>query len=96
MSRCLLSGCRLVIADEGKSLWGDLHSVAGHVYVFAGVRDGETLQPAWSYDKALFDLEKGERQVRLHGDYFERRAIVTFSAGACTFNEASRRHIGDM
>lgn len=79
MTTCLITGCRLVIPAEGKSLWGDLHEVnAGYsrevCYVFNGVlNSGEA---NWDYH---LDNTKIEKHVIVHGDYFERRGVVCFT-----------------
>ena len=96
MSRCVLTGCRLVLVGEGRSLWGDLHSLdGGKTCVFNGnrLKDGETA--AWDYSSP-FPWDSGEKQIRLFADsdYYEKRAIVTFERSGSEFNDSAKRYLG--
>jgi hypothetical protein len=99
VSKCLITGCRFVIAAEGRSLWGDLHSVSGEVIVFNGVTrtaDGiSTRQAYWDYVYPTAD--KDERQVLLKdgADYFEKRGIITCRKQDTQLNETSKKYLGD-
>ena len=97
MTTCLITGCRLVIPSEEKSLWGDLHLVVGTVplqdipyreaaYVFNGVlREGEA---AWEHAS---DSDATEKQIIVTGEYFERRGVVCFLDGV--YNTAAKEYI---
>lgn len=96
MSKCIITGCRLVLEGEGKSLWGDLHSV-GDALVFSGVTiPGNTARLAqWEY---VFPApDKDERQVIAikHADYFEQRGIVTIKRDSTFLNDAAAKYLGD-
>ena len=95
MSRCIITGCRLVLTGEHKSLWGDLFELDSNIYVFSGVRDVD-LVAAWDY--VYPDSDKDERQLLVEdkANYFEKRGIVTVDAGDCYFNEAAKRYLGDV
>lgn len=94
MSRCVLTGCRLVIRSENKSLWGDLHRVGDGVFVLAGNRNsnGSTAWE-WVFPASIHD----EPQVRLNfnADYFDRRGTCTFMVKDVEFNEAAAKRLAE-
>lgn len=94
---CLITGCRLVIPAEGKSLWGDLHTIEGvyplqdipfreSAYVFNGVL--ENFEAAWEHAS---DSDASEKQIFVKGDYFERRGVICFVDAE--FNQAVKDYI---
>lgn len=89
---CLITGCRLVIAVEGKkhTSWGDLHKVGDETLVFNAVlQDGETF---WEYGKP----REGVKEVSIIGDnprYFERRGVIVFERADASFNDLAAEHL---
>lgn len=95
MSRCLITGCRLVIPAEGKSIWGDLFECSGgEIFVFSGNVQGAANRAVWAYEYPL----EGDSEVQIildTDDYTERRGIVTMDAKGAHFNEAAKSYLCD-
>ena len=85
---CLITGCDLFIADERKTLHGDLHWI-GTTYIFNGcLADG---QAAWSYK--YNNPEHTTARVMIIKDsnkYFERRGVLVVDINDVEFNSIAR------
>lgn len=85
-----------MLVGEGRSLWGDLHSLGdGTVCVFNGNRQADREHAAWDYSTP-FPWDSVEKQIRLFpdSDYMEKRGIVTFKKDDSEFNVTSARYLG--
>lgn len=92
-TRCLITGCRLVLPGEDKHAWGDLHSINNGILVFnACLSEGET---AWEYGADPIRLPLNEKRVELPArvPYFERRGVVVFSEWQAHFNALAVWHL---
>jgi hypothetical protein len=91
MSKCVITGCRAVIAAEGKSLWGDLFQLHDGTWVLSGVlnRAGETV---WEYVPDV-DGDSNERQLLVTGPYFEKRGVVVVPATSGEYNQAAKDYL---
>lgn len=94
VARCLITGCRLVVAGAGKHVWGDLHR-AGEAIIFNAALNGRG-EAAWEYDEAW----KGpatlvEKQVTFspHFPYFERRGVIVFDHTHMVLNKVAENYI---
>jgi hypothetical protein len=85
--QCIITGCKMVIQEEGKSLWGDLHAM-GSTLVFNGVLDHRN-EPMWSFG----DTPTTGRVVVVHGFYYEKRGVIVVNKGGVSFNDAAASHI---
>ena len=87
---CLITGCELIIREEGKMLHGDLHALGG-TWIFNGVvNDFEAL---WHFKDELLDRRFSPYVLTLHGPYFERRGVIVFDPLHCTPNPAAMAYL---
>ena len=102
MSKCIITGCRFVIQAEGRSVWGDLHSVSGEVCVFNGVTraagTGNCAYREANWEYAYPAPDKDEKQAILIGtaDYFENRGIITCRQQDVWLNDAVKQYLGEQ
>lgn len=92
-TRCLITGARLMLPGERKSVWGDLHS-CGAALIFNAVLNTEgEADWAWGGDPARLPL--GEKRVEIPATfpYFERRGVIVFDKWNARFNAEAARHI---
>lgn len=89
---CICTGCRLVLEDEGRSLWGDLHMAGGASFVFNGIVHPDHGAANWEYEG---QSHPSERQIYLppEAKYFERRGVVVFDPLLAKLNPALQAHI---
>lgn len=91
---CIITGCRLVIQEEGKSLWGDLHQLHDGTFIFSGnlfwSDSGRSLVPAWEY---AYYGDARERQLLITSPYFEKRGVVTIPATSGEYNAAAKEYL---
>ena len=90
---CLITGCNLVDAADGRWVHGDLHRI-GHSYVFnACLKGGET---AWCYEP----IEQGSKELVVDNilafehQCFERRGVIVFPLVFGRLNDAAAAYLG--
>lgn len=89
--KCLITGCALVVADEVKWTWGDLHEVEG-AYVFNAVLDvGNYPETRWNYSAALPGMKV--LVVEPGCAFFERRGVIVVGASFANLNAAAQAYI---
>lgn len=81
---CIITGCALVVDNEGKWLWGDLHML-GNTLIFNG---------AWNFalgtGASYGDPPDGDRAVHIDSNAcFERRGVIVFHRDDCELNQAA-------
>lgn len=87
MSRCIITGCELVIYG-GKWCHGDLHEVDGAFVFNACLQlDGST---NWQYG----NFPGEDRLVlRVDGDYFERRGVIVVAKADALLNARAAKYV---
>jgi len=88
MATTIITGCRLVLMDEERAVWGDLWS-QGSTYIFNAIlHHGET---GWDFD---FQPNPREKQVQVLGHhYFERRGVIVFEHAIARLNDIAYDYV---
>ena len=94
MANCIITGCRLIIPLQGRSLWGDLHQQAASL-IFNGAPGIGAHEDSRSDEPFIpFVQDVSERQILLLGHYmFERRGVIVFEANCARYNDAAWKHV---
>lgn len=71
---CKITGCALLIPDEGKWLWGDLHRGPEGTWVFNGAYGPKAQATEWQF--TVLDRMLAGKGLIVTGEYFERRGVV--------------------
>lgn len=83
-AKCIITGCDLYIADEGKVLHGDLFD-AGTVWIFDGT--GCEWEHTWN-------SSEDDKALRVLGvDYFEKNKVVVVTKQGCRLTEAAKEYL---
>lgn len=90
MIKCLITGCCLVVPDDDKAAWGDLHCLNGHTYIFNATLNskGET---NWEYPE--FFVDKPALVLHAGGQYFERRGVIIVGDDYSDLNSAASQYL---
>jgi hypothetical protein len=98
MSKCVITGCALVVEAENKAVWGDLHRVGMDTYVFDAVLKNEEnsvhVMSDWRYED--YGDKIGERRSIIilgDADYFEQRGVIVFRIAESKFNAVTEEYL---
>ena len=84
-ARCLITGCNLIDATEGKQVHGDLHRL-DDTYIFNACLT-DTGEAAWEYT-----IDYNERSIFV-STYFERRGVLIASVTDSVLNQAASTYL---
>jgi hypothetical protein len=95
MSKCVITGCALVVEAENKAVWGDLHRVGMDTYAFNAVlkttENSDHVKADWRYGSFL-TKDKAIHIINC-ADYFERHGVIVFHIADSKFNAVAEAYL---
>lgn len=95
-SECIITGCKLLLSNEGTMCHGDLFVLADDVFIFNSVVGdmGAALRAHGINASEWFD--KPVMSVMVSSDYcFERRGTFVFHRASAALNKVAIEYVGD-
>lgn len=95
-SECIITGCKLLLSNEGAMCHGDLFVLADDVFIFNSVLNekGEA-DRTFEIDTSAY-IGEPMKCVMVSSDYcWERRGTFVFHRASATLNKASIDYVGD-
>lgn len=91
-AQCLITGCKLLLSNEGMMCHGDLHIIGRDTFIFNAVLlEGEARRKSTDVEALMRD---SQRCILIDGaDCFERRGILVFHRTSALFNDAAKEHV---